>query len=209
MCAAPPSCSPVLNISIFQYFTKYVYILNFSHFQYLWSKFRGTASVCVHMCMFCERHRHWILKTLSTICTYKFTTGRQVTYKYMYTHTNSTLKRTEEATPTLRLGVSRLWRLLSVCGATVGGGHGRLGNRVGAGLWVRRLGLSTWTEEREKIMHFIIPYSRKIWRGIKFGGLAVYITTAKLKSAKISYSHIYVWRSHTEPPNLNPLIFLQ
>ena len=27
----------------------------------------------------------------------------------------------------------------------------------------------------------------------KFGGLAVYITTAKLKSAKISYSHIYIW----------------
>ena len=55
----------------------------------------------------------------------------------------------------------------------------------------------------------ILPYSRKIWRGIKFGGLAVYITTAKLKSAKISYSHIYVWRSHTKPPNLNPPIFLQ
>ena len=57
----------------------------------------------------------------------------------------------------------------------------------------------------------IIPYSRKIWRGIKFGGLAVYniITTAKLKSAKISYSYIlYVWRSRTEPPNLNPPIFL-
>ena len=30
-----------------------------------------------------------------------------------------------------------------------------------------------------------IPYSRKIWWGIKFGGLAVYITTAK-----ISYTHI-------------------
>ena len=43
----------------------------------------------------------------------------------------------------------------------------------------------------------------------KFGGLAVYITTAKLKSAKISYSHIYVWRSRTEPPNLNLPIFLQ
>ena len=40
----------------------------------------------------------------------------------------------------------------------------------------------------------VILYSRKIWRGIKFGGLAVYITIAKLKSAKISYSHIiYVW----------------
>ena len=54
-----------------------------------------------------------------------------------------------------------------------------------------------------------LPYSWKIWRGIKFGGLLVYITTAKLKSAKISYSHIYVWQSCTEPPNLNQLIFLQ
>ena len=55
----------------------------------------------------------------------------------------------------------------------------------------------------------VLPYSRKIWRGIKFGGLAVFTTTAKLKSAKISYSHIYIWRSRTEPPNLNPQIFLQ
>ena len=46
-----------------------------------------------------------------------------------------------------------------------------------------------------------IPYSRKIWQGIKFGGLVVYIITAK-----ISYSQIYVWRSCTEPPNL---MFLQ
>ena len=43
----------------------------------------------------------------------------------------------------------------------------------------------------------------------KFGGLAVDVTTAELKSAKISYLHTYVWRFHTEPPNLNPLIFLQ
>ena len=49
----------------------------------------------------------------------------------------------------------------------------------------------------------------------KFGGelnLAVWrsaFATAKLKSANISYSHIYVWRSLTEPPNLNPPIFLQ
>ena len=33
--------------------------------------------------------------------------------------------------------------------------------------------------------------------------------TAKLKSANISYSHIYVWQSHTEPPNKNPPILLQ
>ena len=51
----------------------------------------------------------------------------------------------------------------------------------------------------------IIPYSRKIWWGIKFGDLAVYVITVKLKFAKISYSHICVWRSCTEPPNLNPL----
>ena len=30
-----------------------------------------------------------------------------------------------------------------------------------------------------------IPYSRKIWRGFKFGSLAVGIETAKLKSANI------------------------
>ena len=48
-----------------------------------------------------------------------------------------------------------------------------------------------------------IPYSRKIWRGIKFGGLAVRLATAKLKSAKMSYSHIYVWRPRSELPNLN------
>ena len=39
----------------------------------------------------------------------------------------------------------------------------------------------------------VVPYTRKIWRGIKCGGLAVYITTAKLKAAKISYSHIHIW----------------
>ena len=34
--------------------------------------------------------------------------------------------------------------------------------------------------------------------------------TAKLKSAKISYSHIYIiWQSCTKPPNLNPPIHLQ
>ena len=32
-----------------------------------------------------------------------------------------------------------------------------------------------------------IPYSQKIWQGIQFGG------TNKLKSANISYLHIYVW----------------
>ena len=54
-----------------------------------------------------------------------------------------------------------------------------------------------------------IPYSQKIWWGIKFGGLAVRLATAKLKSANISYLHIYVWQSRTEPPNLNPPMFLQ
>ena len=38
-----------------------------------------------------------------------------------------------------------------------------------------------------------IPYSPKIWRGIKFGGLAVLGETAKLKSAKIYTACMYVW----------------
>ena len=47
------------------------------------------------------------------------------------------------------------------------------------------------------ILLYNIPYSWKYWRGIKFGGLAVYITTAKLKSAKISYSRIcdQIWEN--------------
>ena len=42
-------------------------------------------------------------------------------------------------------------------------------------------------------MYIHVPYSRKIWQGIKVGGLAVYATTAKLKSAKISYLHTCVY----------------
>ena len=38
-----------------------------------------------------------------------------------------------------------------------------------------------------------IPYSRKIWRGIKFGGLAVYITTAKIKNPSKFPSRIYTY----------------
>ena len=45
------------------------------------------------------------------------------------------------------------------------------------------------------------PYSQKILWGIKFGGVAVYITTAKLKSAKISYSHIYNYTYGDPVPN--------
>ena len=36
------------------------------------------------------------------------------------------------------------------------------------------------------MMH--IPYSQKIWRGIKFGGLAVWVETAKLKSTNIIFA---------------------
>ena len=43
-------------------------------------------------------------------------------------------------------------------------------------------------------------------RSPKFGSLAVYITTAKLKSAKISYSHMILWWSRTEHPNLCPIL---
>ena len=35
----------------------------------------------------------------------------------------------------------------------------------------------------------VIPYSRKIWRGIKFGGLAVNVTTAKFNSRQ--YFRLY------------------
>ena len=54
-----------------------------------------------------------------------------------------------------------------------------------------------------------IPYSRKIWRGIKFGGLAVCVKTAKLKSAKFFYAYMYVWRYRTIPPNLIPIMVLK
>ena len=41
----------------------------------------------------------------------------------------------------------------------------------------------------------------KIWQGIKFDSLAVYITTTKLKSAKISYSHTYNYTYGDPVPN--------
>ena len=47
------------------------------------------------------------------------------------------------------------------------------------------------------VVDTIILYSQKIWRGIKFGGLAVCIKTAKLKSAKLFYTCMYIWRYHT------------
>ena len=68
-----------------------------------------------------------------------------------------------------------------------------------------RMGLRVW--HLQQLISIIIIYIAG-----KFSGklnLAVwwYITTAKLESAKISYSHViymYVWQSHTEPPNLIP-----
>ena len=72
--------------------------------------------------------------------------------------------------------------------------------------WIcrRRRGLSlSWEQWRNFMRYSMYNNMYHIIAG-KFGGLVVYITTAKLKSAKISYSHIYVWRSHTEPPNLIP-----
>ena len=44
----------------------------------------------------------------------------------------------------------------------------------------------------QRIIIIKILYSRKIWRGIKFGSLAVNITTAKLKSAKFP-TRIYMY----------------
>ena len=54
----------------------------------------------------------------------------------------------------------------------------------------------------------IIPYSRKFWWGIKFGGLAMAPSTAKLKSAIFFpvCTCMYVWRYRTISLNLNPPI---
>ena len=35
-------------------------------------------------------------------------------------------------------------------------------------------------------INYKIPYGRKYWLGIKFGGLTVYITTTKVKSLKLA-----------------------
>ena len=53
-----------------------------------------------------------------------------------------------------------------------------------------------------------LPYSRKIWRGIKFGDLVVCLSTAKLKSAKFFHA-MWLWQYLTIPPNLNPSIVLK
>ena len=61
---------------------------------------------------------------------------------------------------------------------------------------------STWIQYSNilanEVLAKVIPYSRKnltlaVWQSA--------FATAKLKSAKISYSHIYIWQSLTEPPN--------
>ena len=46
---------------------------------------------------------------------------------------------------------------------------------------------------RQTLIQLKIPYSQKIWRRIKFGGLAVLGETAKLKSAEIYTACLYVW----------------
>ena len=53
--------------------------------------------------------------------------------------------------------------------------------------------LMTYYPPSKRAQHCSIPYSQKFWQGIKFGGLVVYIATAKLKFTKTSYSHIYIW----------------
>ena len=35
-----------------------------------------------------------------------------------------------------------------------------------------------------------LPYSQKIWQGIKFGSLVVRVETTKLKSANIIFAHL-------------------
>ena len=66
-------------------------------------------------------------------------------------------------------------------------------------------GMQTWVRST-------LPFSRKIWQGFKFGGLAVSVETAKLKSANIILAprarharnfYIDVIHSEAPPPNLN------
>ena len=56
-------------------------------------------------------------------------------------------------------------------------------------------------------IHINIPVVHVYRIAGKFGG-AVGLPTTKLKSAKISSMHINIWRSCTEPPNLNPASML-
>ena len=50
-----------------------------------------------------------------------------------------------------------------------------------------------------------VPFSWKYWCGIKFGDLAACLHNHQI----IPYLHIHIQRSHVEPPNINPPIFLQ
>ena len=49
----------------------------------------------------------------------------------------------------------------------------------------------------------------KFGRELKLAVWRSTFATAKLKSTDISYLHIYIWRSLTKPPNLNPPICMQ
>ena len=50
-----------------------------------------------------------------------------------------------------------------------------------------------------------LPYSQKIWRGIKFSGLSVLGETENPPKF-IPRACMYIWRYSSRPPNLNPLI---
>ena len=58
-----------------------------------------------------------------------------------------------------------------------------------------------------KLVHISYRIARKFWWEIKFGSLAVYIYYYN-RQIKIRQKLLYIyilWRSRTEPPNLNPL----
>ena len=74
--------------------------------------------------------------------------------------------------------------------------------------WVGGVGLSVDSQ-------VVLPYSRKYWRSIKFGGLAVGEATVKFKSIKFKCDLRIILRMRVRayymselPPNLNPPIFL-
>ena len=78
------------------------------------------------------------------------------------------------------------------------------------------IGQHTWYSKMQCsiVLNCVIdlPYSRKIWRWLKFGSLAVCVMTAKLKSANISVLTLYVYIRRMTipygPPNLNLPMFL-
>ena len=90
--------------------------------------------------------------------------------------------------------------LILLCGCFAGGGGVTSNSLPPAAKHLSKGGgvMLGGGEDGSSTVHaYIVPYSWKIWRVIKFGSLAVYITIAKLKFAKLSYLHIHMYMYNT------------